>query len=120
MSGGGRAPWWYSGGEEPGAPDGGPSAASSSDTGPAGGGVDWTALLAGAQRVVDWATDRVMAPHAEHEDPAAHPDCVVCRTIVLVSDSGSGPAEPATPSATAPSITWIPVRDDPSAAGTGQ
>jgi hypothetical protein len=119
MSGGGRAPWWYSGDEEPaGEPEGATSGPS--DAGPTPGGLDWSTLIAGAQRMVDWATDRVMAPHAEHEDPAAHPDCVVCRTIVLVGDSGSGPAEPAAPPTSAPSITWIPVRDDPSGAGTGQ
>ena len=48
--------------------------------------MDWTALVAGAARMVDWATERVMAPHAEHDDPAEHPDCMVCRTVTLIGD----------------------------------
>ena len=48
--------------------------------------MDWMALVAGAARMVDWATERVMAPHAEHVDPAEHPDCMVCRTVTLVGD----------------------------------
>ncbi len=68
---------------------------------PEGDGVpssmDWTALVAGAARMVDWATERVMAPHAEHVDPAEHPECMVCRTVALIGDpvglmsGGSGP-----------------------------
>ncbi len=121
MSAGGRAPWWYSGDEEPQpreepterAPEPEPDAGQ-------GGGLDWSTLLAGAQRMVDWATERVMAPHAEHDDPAAYPDCLVCRTLVLVSDSGSGPAPSAAPPAAAAPITWIPVREDPSGTASGQ
>lgn len=87
-----RAPWWYSGDDEqsgasaaegPPAPEGDhadvpPDESSSSS------GLDWSSLVAGAQRMVDWATERVVVPHAEHDDPAGHPDCVVCRTLVVL------------------------------------
>ncbi len=144
---GGRAPWWYSGDE--GTPDGedtegraaGPVADASeslwsaSPEDPAGEGpddsattMDWTALLSGAARMVDWATSTVMAPHAEHGDPAEHPQCVVCRTILLVGDpaslasrlspDASGPEDVAPPSAhpvdAASPIVWIPVVEAPS------
>jgi hypothetical protein len=38
--------------------------------------------------MVDWATERVMAPHAEHADPREHPDCVLCRTMTVLGDVG--------------------------------
>jgi hypothetical protein len=91
-----RAPWWYSGDdEEP--PDEESSGSGrvpepAADPEPSAGdgedapSMDWTALVAGAARMVDWATERVMAPHAEHMDPADHPDCMVCRTVTLIGD----------------------------------
>jgi hypothetical protein len=122
----GRRPWWYSGDDQPSDeqpnPDEQPTAAGTDGAAPTAG-VDWSILMAGAQRMVDWATDKVMAPHAEHDDPSEHPQCMVCRTIVLVGDSsgrGPGPAEPADPEAPAATtatdgapeaIRWIPIRD---------
>ena len=105
----GRTPWWYSGDEPEPRPDEQPEPSpepSGTDEQPAS--LDWGALVAGAARMVDWATSTVMAPHAEHGDPEQHPDCVVCRTLVLVGEPvpppapGPAPAEP---------ITWIPFRD---------
>jgi hypothetical protein len=106
MSGNGRAPWWYSGDAddnvvaepvlaEPDAdddvqPDGADLEDAVHEDAPDGAGtssaMDWTALVAGAARMVDWATERVMAPHAEHGDPAEHPECMVCRTVSLIGD----------------------------------
>ncbi len=121
-------PWWYSGedGEiaEPSAePVDEPGAdADAEGDGPetgqdSGAGMDWTLLVAGAQRMVDWATEKVMAPHAEHEDPAEHPQCVVCRTLVLVGDSGDLTATFAQGSdeegaREAAPIAWIPIRGE--------
>ena len=120
MNGDQRRPWWYSGDD---APDdlGGESEqqGTGSDTSGASGLGDWTALLSGAVRMVDWATSAVMAPHAEHDDPSEHPTCVVCRTITLVGDptglvpgAGSAPSAPPAEPRTAPAITWIPIRDE--------
>jgi hypothetical protein len=149
MSGDRRAPWWYSGDAddhvpaepvlaEPEAQDGAqPHGADLEDAvdedAPDGAGtssaMDWTALVAGAARMVDWATERVMAPHAEHGDPAEHPECMVCRTVSLIGDPvglmGGGQwspadrepaessveedaAEPGT-GGRAQSIRWIPI-----------
>jgi hypothetical protein len=105
----GRTPWWYSGDEPEPRSDGQPEPSpepSGADEQPAS--LDWTALLTGAARMVDWATSAVMAPHAEHDDPEQYPDCVVCRTLVLVGEPAPPPSpgpEPAEP------ITWIPFRD---------
>jgi hypothetical protein len=94
-----RAPWWYSGDDDEPLPDSVDAAADPHDEsgaddeagaddeeGAASSTMDWTALVAGAARMVDWATERVIAPHAEHADPAEHPDCMVCRTVVLIGD----------------------------------
>jgi hypothetical protein len=79
---------------------------------------------------VDWAAERVIAPHSDHLDPREHPECVVCRTLVVVGDLGARVSD-ATPDLTddptgvAPdkgdgeaaqmadpmSIAWIPIRD---------
>jgi hypothetical protein len=84
--------------------------------------LDWGQLISGAFRMVDWATNTVMAPHAEHEDPADHPQCVVCRGILLVNAQRPGGPEveeeeesvASAGSADVPArggITWIPIRD---------
>jgi hypothetical protein len=134
MCGDCRKPWWFSGDEPEPEPeeefDGQDAAAEPEPGASPGGAVDWGLLLAGASRMVDWATSAVMAPHAEHEDPAAHPQCVVCRTLVLVQDpAGFGSARPAggklaedvdleVPSSpTAEPIVWIPVVEDPAQPG---
>ncbi|MDP1876099.1 MAG: hypothetical protein Q8M17_00870 [Actinomycetota bacterium] len=89
-----KGPWWYSGDEEP--------------VEPTRDSLDWSALAAGAQRLVEWATERVVAPHAEHDDPREHPDCVMCRALALMADR-PGTAS-TTRSATAPDgIAWIPI-----------
>lgn len=127
MSGNRMTPWWYSGGDEPestgpadgatpdGATDDGAATASGAGLG------DWSSLLAGAVRMVDWATSTVMAPHAEHDDPAEHPTCVVCRTIALVGDPtglATSAGEPGSTGAAAterpepPVIRWIPIEDE--------
>lgn len=94
-------PWWYSGaGDEP----------ESKPDGPGLVNLDWSALATGAQRLVDWATEKVMAPHAEHSDPREHPQCVVCRTMLLIGERPSAATDDA--SATAPPaqrIEWIPI-----------
>lgn len=97
-----RLPWWYSGSADAVDDD---SAAASEE---APSGLDWGALIGGAQRMIDWATERVMAPHADHVDPADHPDCVVCRTILLVGERRDDRPKPERHDA--PTITWIPIR----------
>jgi hypothetical protein len=117
-------PWWYSGDES--GPDYGlgrdqerpADEATAGEGEPAGRGTDWSALVLGAQRMVDWATERVMAPHVDHTDPRENPTCVVCRTMVLLGEvpvdaSEGGDAGPDGPDNHADrTIHWIPVRDD--------
>ena len=124
-----RRPWWYSGGDAdvPDDPQAPPEA--EPEPTPPNAGMDWSMLMMGAAKMVDWATERVMAPHAEHEDPAEHPQCVVCRTILLVGDSEGlgvstrqqpiGEDEDAAaselPTTAQPpgAIRWIPIVDAP-------
>ena len=84
---------------------------------PASSAVDWLGMLSGAQRVMDWATERVMAPHAEHVDPNDHPQCVICRTMVVIGDRltfDEGPEEAAADDSTTPAAPPMP---DEEAAG---
>ncbi|MCF8528101.1 MAG: hypothetical protein WAO50_12820 [Candidatus Nanopelagicales bacterium] len=120
MSDSSDTPWWFSGNE---LPEGESSSESSSEatsestSESSSASIDWMGLLAGATRMVDWAASAVVEPHGEHADPAAHPDCLVCRTLVLVQDrSGMQAPRPDSPAAADPSrpaepIRWIPVRD---------
>jgi hypothetical protein len=41
-------------------------------------------LTSGVQAVMDWAREQVLAPHAEHGDPADHPQCLACRGQVVL------------------------------------
>ncbi len=113
-------PWWYSGDEDPrgdGADDG--AAHRESSDGGSRGGLDLMGVLSGAARMVDWAASAVVEPHAEHRHPAEHPDCMICRTLVLLQDrtgmtapTSSSPV-PADPPGEAEPIRWIPVVDGP-------
>lgn len=94
-------PWWYSGSEDdsPQTPPNKQSGQSRDDEqrdqsrDDEQSTIDWTGMIAGAARMVDWARGAVLDPHAEHADPAAHPDCLICRTLVVVSDQvGMSPA----------------------------
>jgi hypothetical protein len=129
VSGREGTPWWYSGEDEPPADEQVPAAepvgepadeqADEPADEPAGAGLDWSLLVAGAQWVMDWAAEKVVAPHAEHADPAEHPQCVVCRTLVLIGDTGTPTdlppereaGEPAPATSTAQAIRWIPILD---------
>jgi hypothetical protein len=112
-------PWWYSGDDQrPDESRADESAASEPDEAPSGG-TDWSALIVGAQRMVDWATEQVMAPHAEHEDPREYPTCVVCRTMVLlgevpgsVAGGSTGEVDDPMTNGSPIAIQWIPIRGE--------
>lgn len=107
-----RTPWWYSG-DEPERP----ASDDSAEAGPPSPALDWMGLLAGAARMVDWATSTVLTPHAEHVDPAANPQCLVCRAMLVVGDRSVSPPPLSEPAVT-PQVRWIPVVDDPADAGS--
>jgi hypothetical protein len=111
-------PWWYSGNESEPVSESEPSSESESvreSESSSESTVDWLGLLSGAVRMVDWAAGAVLEPHAAHDDPTEHPDCLVCRTLALISDraglvpptqdDGMPEPEPAEP------IRWLIVRD---------
>ncbi len=105
-------PWWYSGNESTNTNE---STNASESTNTSESTVDWLGLLSGAVRMVDWAAGAVLEPHAAHDDPTEHPDCLVCRTLALVSDR-AGLVPPTQDDATAAPepaepIRWITVRD---------
>lgn len=92
-------PWWFSGDAAAGAPEPSESqprarysAESSSDEpSSAESGMTLGSLLAGAQQLFDWASELVLAPHADHADPREHPECLVCKGTALVQGVRSAP-----------------------------
>ena len=115
------SPWWYSGDEEQRGPAESGPAESGQDERSAGGAVpDWLGLLSGAQRLVEWAADAVLTPHTEHDDPSAHPQCLLCRASLLLGDGrrpGGEPVPQADSAGPRPAgsdgsgIRWLPIRD---------
>jgi len=107
-----QPPWWYSGSSTP----PGPESSDSPPTAPplsapsSGGAPSLSDLMSMASTVVEWATDRVMAPHADHRDPAEHPQCLICRASALLSASTSSPRVPGQEPAR---IMWIDIDDEP-------
>lgn len=102
-----NAPWWYSG-DEP-ADDSADMGEPREDESTQMPAWDPSAILMVANQLVDWATERFVVPHGEHEDPADYPMCVLCRSASVLGsitpDSQSHThVVPSTP------VTWIPVR----------
>lgn len=42
-------------------------------------------LASGAHALLEWARRSMLDSHASHEDPAAHPRCLVCQANVTLS-----------------------------------
>ena len=100
-------PWWYSGADNE---EGDDAESQKKADGPSLPNLDWTALASGAQRLVDWATEKVMAPHADHSEPREHPQCPVCRTMLLIGERPSAATDEAVTTASpAQRIEWIPI-----------
>lgn len=95
-------PWWYSG-NDPGDESWDEGVPPSQTPPPAW---DPAALVSAANQLVEWATDRFVAPHAEHVNPADHPTCMLCRGSAVLGSvqRSSAPVDGAEP------ITWVPVR----------
>ena len=95
-------PWWYSG--DPASE----RAADASDDRPGRGrfdvpGLDLAGLASGAQQLVELARQALLAPHAGHDDPRAHPDCMICRTMAALGEVRVGADAPTRATA----IEWI-------------
>ena len=72
-------PWWFSGP---------PSAPASEGTRErsGGGGFSLSFLASGAQQVVEMAKQAILVPHADHEDPSEHGECIVCRGLLALDE----------------------------------
>jgi len=116
----------------------GPSESDAQDSSSSAGGINVGALLTGAQQLMEWASELVLAPHADHADPAEHPECLMCKGQSLIASpavqgaiiaaatgasnlsapfagssmpqQGARPApQPSRPVREPRTITWIPV-----------
>jgi hypothetical protein len=68
--------------------------------------LDPQGIVAGVGQAMSWAREAVVAPHALHQDPAEHPECVICKGMSVVQGASAREPEP-TPEV--PAIHWIPV-----------
>lgn len=98
-------PWWYSGDERDGD--------RADDRAERSMRIDPSGLIAAANQLVDWATERIVTPHAEHSDPAEHPTCVLCRSASVISSlTSTAPSDVPTMGETQVSpVRWIPTED---------
>ena len=72
-------PWWFSGT----APDHESEDPSDQST---RGGFSLSFLAAGAQQLVDMAKQAILVPHADHDDPAEHGECIMCRGSLALDE----------------------------------
>lgn len=100
-------PWWYSGDESERIPS------DDADGNERSMRIDPSGLIAAANQLVDWATERIVTPHAEHGDPSEHPTCVLCRSASVIA--GLTPTAPPGAAAMgephAAPVRWIPCTD---------
>ena len=72
-------PWWFSGT----APDRESEDPSEQST---RGGFSLSFLASGAQQLVDMAKQAILVPHADHDDPSEHGECIMCRGSLALDE----------------------------------
>ena len=72
-------PWWFSGT----APDRESEDPSEQST---RGGFSLSFLASGAQQLVDMAKQAIHVPHADHDDPSEHGECIMCRGSLALDE----------------------------------
>ena len=103
-------PWWLSRDGEAGGPGGTGDAAehgSNAQDGSAGSAHGWdlTGMLGMLGSLAgQWWESSGAGAHAGHDDPADHPDCVICMGLARLSASTA--PEPVV----LPAVRWLPIR----------
>ena len=100
-------PWWYSGPSPRDDASTAPGASARDEdedrTQPGWGRFDIAGLASGAQQLVELARQTLLAPHASHDEPREHPECMICRATAAFGEMRPEP-DRASPGA---SIEWI-------------
>jgi len=92
-----RPPWWLSG-------DGEPSneGSSSRDS----GSWDMTSMLGMVTSMAgQWWASSGASEHAMHGDPVDHPECVICKGLLVLGTATSAP-----PVTELRDVRWLPIR----------
>ena len=97
-------PWWFTG-----------TLPDDESAGPRhrtpGGGFSLSFLASGAQQLVDMAKQVIVAPHADHEVPEQHGDCIICRGQLALGEVRRRPDAPnddvATGAKLESAVEWI-------------
>ena len=83
----GTDPWWFTG-----------TMPDDASLGPRdrrqGGGFSLSFLASGAQQLVDMAKQAIVVPHADHDDPEHHGDCIICRGQLALGEVRGRPNAP--------------------------
>jgi len=91
-------PWWLSSGSG----DAG-GKANSEDF---GASWDMTSMLGMVSSLAgQWWASSGASDHAAHDDPAEHPECIVCKGLLALG-SATRPPEPEV----LPTVRWLPIR----------
>jgi hypothetical protein len=91
-------PWWLS--SETG------DANRSQNAGDTGASWDMTSMLGMVSSLAgQWWASSGASEHATHDDPAEHPDCVVCKGLLMLG-SATRPPDPDV----LPAVRWLPIR----------
>ena len=100
----GTDPWWFTGTT----PD---DASSGARDRTQGGGFSLSFLASGAQQLVDMAKQAIVVPHADHDDPEHHGDCIICRGQLVLGEVRRRPNasddDVATGKNSGSSVEWI-------------
>ena len=100
----GADPWWFTGTM----PD---DASSGARDRTPGGGFSLSFLASGAQQLVDMAKQVIVVPHADHDDPEQHGDCIICRGQLALGEVRRRPNIPdvdvATETNSESTVEWI-------------
>ena len=100
----GNDPWWFTGTM----PDTASAGAGDRTT---GGGFSLSFLASGAQQLVDMAKQAIVVPHADHDDPEQHGDCIICRGQLALGEVRRRPNAPddevATEAKSTSTVEWI-------------
>lgn len=95
-----RPPWWLSG-------DGEPSNEGSSSR-DSGASWDMTSMLGMVTSMAgQWWASSGASEHATHGDPVDHPECVICKGLVVL---GTATATATPPAQDLAEVRWLPIR----------
>lgn len=94
-----RPPWWLSGNDDSGSGSAGESSQGPNSSWDVASMLGMVTSMAGQWWAASGASD-----HPDHGDPSEHPDCVMCKGLLMLGSATTAPA------AELPTVRWLPIR----------